>query len=260
MGRFNSPDYSDGPDVVAFGDLDTPQSLNLYEYVGNNPVNDIDEDGHLDCGSGGAKPTATRGELSAIASTLHSLACAVLGGGDGDSSSNPPPPPDPPAPGVPEGAPGTATGPLIQAQDAARANPRFQPGFGGATHCNQASCYIGQHTGSNTGPLMTNGIPNLANTDAQTLAHSGDYHRVGPAEAQRIARTGKTVYGVWPHDPHGHIITVRPDNGPYTGSAFPSTGPNDPIINDIGARIGVYPLSRQPSKAFQNGVIFYAPN
>jgi hypothetical protein len=110
------------------------------------------------------------------------------------------------------------------------------------------------------GPLMTNGVPNLANTDANTLAHSGSYHRVGPAEAQRLANMGKTVYGVMAETGHGHIITVRPDNGPYTGSPFPSSGPNDPIINDIGRNVGVYPLSHQRSSAFQRGVIFYAPN
>jgi hypothetical protein len=110
------------------------------------------------------------------------------------------------------------------------------------------------------GPLMTNGVPNLANTDAQTLAHSGSYHQVGRAEAQRLANMGKTVYGVMAESGHGHIITVRPNNGPYTGSAFPSTGPNDPIINDIGRNIGVYPLSQQRSPSFRAGVIFYAPN
>jgi hypothetical protein len=71
---------------------------------------------------------------------------------------------------------------------------------------------------------------------------------------------GKTVYGVMAESGHGHIITVRPNNGPYTGSAFPSSGQNDPIINDIGRNIGVYPLSQQRSPSFRAGVIFYAPN
>jgi RHS repeat-associated protein len=33
MGRFLSPDYSDGPDPVPFGDLGNPQSFNLYRRV-----------------------------------------------------------------------------------------------------------------------------------------------------------------------------------------------------------------------------------
>ena len=110
------------------------------------------------------------------------------------------------------------------------------------------------------GPLMTNGIPNLANTDYNNFAHSGSYHQVGRAEAQRLANMGKVVYGVYKEPGHGHIITVRPNNGPYTGSGSPSTGPDDPIINDIGRHIGVYPLSQQPSAGFRSGVIFYAPN
>jgi hypothetical protein len=89
------------------------------------------------------------------------------------------------------------------------------------------------------GPLMTNGIPNLANTDANTLAHSGAYHQVGRAEAQRLANAGKVLFGVYKETGHGHIITVRPDNGPFSEGG-PSTNPNDPLINDIGRHIGVY--------------------
>jgi RHS repeat-associated protein len=51
MGRFMSPDYSDmtfGPDPVPNADITNPQSLNLYAYGQNNPVKNIDPDGH-DC-------------------------------------------------------------------------------------------------------------------------------------------------------------------------------------------------------------------
>jgi len=49
MGRFLSPDYDvEGfdPDPVPFADLENPQSLNLYAYVLNNPLNRTDPDGH----------------------------------------------------------------------------------------------------------------------------------------------------------------------------------------------------------------------
>jgi RHS repeat-associated protein len=46
MGRFMSPDWSDDPDPVPFGDLENPQSLNLYAFAGNNPLSAVDEDGH----------------------------------------------------------------------------------------------------------------------------------------------------------------------------------------------------------------------
>jgi len=49
MGRFLSPDYSDSdPFPVPSADFDNPQSLNLYSYVHNNPLVNVDPDGH-DC-------------------------------------------------------------------------------------------------------------------------------------------------------------------------------------------------------------------
>jgi RHS repeat-associated protein len=50
MGRFVSPDWSDDPDPVPYADIDNPQSLNLYGYVGNNPLTATDDDGHVPCG------------------------------------------------------------------------------------------------------------------------------------------------------------------------------------------------------------------
>jgi hypothetical protein len=41
-----SPDWSAGPATVPYAHLDNPQTLNLYSYVDNNPVNGIDADGH----------------------------------------------------------------------------------------------------------------------------------------------------------------------------------------------------------------------
>jgi hypothetical protein len=46
-----SPDYFDGPDPVPFADLGNPQSLNLYAYVGNSPLANVDDDGHNPCGA-----------------------------------------------------------------------------------------------------------------------------------------------------------------------------------------------------------------
>jgi RHS repeat-associated protein len=46
MGRFMSPDWSSDPDPIPFADLTNPQSLNLYGYVQNNPLSNIDPDGH----------------------------------------------------------------------------------------------------------------------------------------------------------------------------------------------------------------------
>jgi len=46
LGRFMSPDWSRDPDAVPYADFRGPQSLNLYSYVRNNPLNRTDPDGH----------------------------------------------------------------------------------------------------------------------------------------------------------------------------------------------------------------------
>jgi RHS repeat-associated protein len=49
QGRFGSPDWSAKPQPAPYAKLDNPQSLNLYEYVLNNPLSRMDPDGHIDC-------------------------------------------------------------------------------------------------------------------------------------------------------------------------------------------------------------------
>jgi hypothetical protein len=49
MGRFMSPDFGGPmatPDAVPWADFENPQSLNLYGYVNNNPLTNLDDDGH----------------------------------------------------------------------------------------------------------------------------------------------------------------------------------------------------------------------
>jgi RHS repeat-associated protein len=46
MGRWMSPDWSEAPQPVPYANLNNPQSLNLYIYVGNNPMGTADADGH----------------------------------------------------------------------------------------------------------------------------------------------------------------------------------------------------------------------
>jgi len=46
MGRFLSPDWSAKVEPVPYSKLDDPQTLDLYTYVGNNPLVRVDADGH----------------------------------------------------------------------------------------------------------------------------------------------------------------------------------------------------------------------
>jgi RHS repeat-associated protein len=45
-GRFLSPDWSATLAAVPYAKLGNPQTLNLYSYVGNNPLSAVDPDGH----------------------------------------------------------------------------------------------------------------------------------------------------------------------------------------------------------------------
>jgi len=64
LGRFITADWSSVPVAVPYATLTNPQSLNLYTYVGNNPVTDVDADGHVTeeepaAGSGSCGDSAT---------------------------------------------------------------------------------------------------------------------------------------------------------------------------------------------------------
>ena len=48
LGRFMTPDWSAQPVPVPFAKLYDPQTLNLYVYLRNNPLNTTDPDGHGD--------------------------------------------------------------------------------------------------------------------------------------------------------------------------------------------------------------------
>src|ERR1700679_1423553 len=58
MGRFMSPDWSAKVEPVPYSKLDDPQTLNLYAYVGNNPLIRIDADGHYELNASGCGDNA----------------------------------------------------------------------------------------------------------------------------------------------------------------------------------------------------------
>ena len=76
MGRWTSPDWADKPEAVPYSTLDNPQSLNLYEYVGNNPLSRADADGHCDPNGGNCSvwdhvAGAVGGVLNIVPGTLN---------------------------------------------------------------------------------------------------------------------------------------------------------------------------------------------
>ena len=46
MGRYMSPDWSAKVEPVPYSKLDDPRTLNLYAYAPNNPLSNVDPDGH----------------------------------------------------------------------------------------------------------------------------------------------------------------------------------------------------------------------
>ena len=50
LGRFMTPDWAAKPTTVPYASFGDPQTLNLYTYVENAPLNRIDPDGHILCG------------------------------------------------------------------------------------------------------------------------------------------------------------------------------------------------------------------
>jgi RHS repeat-associated protein len=53
VGRWLSPDSNDVPEPVPYANFLNPQTLNLYAYVGNNPLSKFDDDGHDGCTADG---------------------------------------------------------------------------------------------------------------------------------------------------------------------------------------------------------------
>jgi RHS repeat-associated protein len=50
-GRWLTPDWSAKVTPVPYAKMGNPQSLNLYGYIGNNPLTNFDPDGHTACGA-----------------------------------------------------------------------------------------------------------------------------------------------------------------------------------------------------------------
>jgi hypothetical protein len=141
---------------------------------------------------------------------------------------------------------------LVNAQNAAINNPAYQPGVGGSTHCNQATCSVARAMGAPMGALTdAHGNDLRANQIGANLAGANSgYHQVSAAEAQQLANQGILVIVAGP----GHVSTVRPDN---IGESAPGRGP---AIANVGRDNGVLRLSLVFTKSAMPQVRFYTPN
>lgn len=70
LGRFMSPDWSAKIEPVPYSKLDDPQTLNLYSYVGNGPLNRADANGHA---------AAQVGVVAADLAELSPTGCELAG-------------------------------------------------------------------------------------------------------------------------------------------------------------------------------------
>jgi len=73
MGRWLSPDWSVKAEPVPYAKLDDPQTLNLYAYVGNNPLVRVDKDGHYYC-------TGTKKQCEELQTALANVQKAIDSG------------------------------------------------------------------------------------------------------------------------------------------------------------------------------------
>jgi hypothetical protein len=72
MGRWMSPDWSAKMEPVPYAKLDNPQSLNLYSYVLNNPLSNVDPDGHAgSCGAAAGDGSSCKVTMTQIKQTVN---------------------------------------------------------------------------------------------------------------------------------------------------------------------------------------------
>ena len=59
LGRFMTPDWDTKPASVPYANFGDPQTLNLYSYVENEPLNQVDADGHAAASTSPASPSVS---------------------------------------------------------------------------------------------------------------------------------------------------------------------------------------------------------
>ena len=98
LGRFMTPDWAAKPTTVPYAKFGDPQSLNLYSYVENGPLNRIDPDGHNLIGLGAlfAAQQRQREQQSQTASGGNAPSDQIKNAAQNTINTNPPTPKPPP--------------------------------------------------------------------------------------------------------------------------------------------------------------------
>jgi hypothetical protein len=201
-----SPDWSAKEEPVPYAKLDDPQSLNLYAYVLNNPMDRVDPDGHAGLSDWLKQKVCGFGVSSFCASRPQQQQ-------QQQQQVNSP-------------------GQLTDAQNSAMGDPNLQPGaHGHPSHCSEATCQIAHAVGANTAPLgPSNGGFYVANQQVANLARASatpgsGWHLSDLASAQQSANQGRlTVIGWTNPNPkrEGHTVTVMADPGNTHGATNPT--------------------------------------
>jgi RHS repeat-associated protein len=83
MGRFFTPDWAAKPITVPYASFGDPQTLNLYSYVENGPVNRVDADGHIPCDSGSRACNLFQEMAAGAGQTYMSVSSGLSSGSTG---------------------------------------------------------------------------------------------------------------------------------------------------------------------------------
>jgi RHS repeat-associated protein len=243
LGRFMTPDWDTKPITVPYAKFGDPQTLNLYAYVENGPLNNVDADGHS------ATPTSDdliSGTTPEGGSYVPCVQVCAAEGNDGtgnliEYTNYLAIVAEAQQAAVQQAQQNAAVDSLVSAQDAARANPQNQPA-GKTTHCNSATYQVCGAMGANMG--IFSGYPGWdgrANAVGKKLAESSDWKTVPMDQVQALADKGIVVIASY-INPHGdgHLVTVRPE-GVKGDNPGPGTGP---LLNNVGRTVGVMHYSQ----------------